>query len=153
LSLWPAHTTPCHAYRTPGAGLLTLSCTLHSQALPGGSDGAARGGSASSVPKLPTKAAARLAPVAVWELKHMRKLCHLTALTYKMYKVTVSTVGVHGHHGVQLSLKHVPRLPGAHMLQQEITHTCFGLAEWLPRIPTCKACAVPHTLPACSHAP
>jgi hypothetical protein len=28
----------------------------------------------------------------IWELKAMRKLCHLTSLTYKMYKVTVGAV-------------------------------------------------------------
>jgi hypothetical protein len=30
-----------------------------------------------------------LAPVGVWELKHLRKLAHLTALTYLLHLVTV----------------------------------------------------------------
>ena len=31
-----------------------------------------------------------LAPVGVWELKHLRRLAHLTALTYLLHLVTVS---------------------------------------------------------------
>lgn len=38
-----------------------------------------------------------LTPVGTWELKHMRKLSHLTSLTYKMSKLTPRKVRPHSH--------------------------------------------------------
>lgn len=40
--------------------------------------------------RAPTDVSGFLAPVGVWELKHLRKLSSLTSLTYYMHLVTVS---------------------------------------------------------------